>query len=75
VTPDTAIAVWRGASGRRQALPDDALDVGGLVRTQVEFAGDADGPPSASVLTRWLVPLRSDEPPGIQSGALSLPTD
>ncbi|HEX3727500.1 MAG TPA: protein kinase [Pirellulales bacterium] len=71
-TPDVAMATWTSRPGKRQALEDDALEVGGLVRSSVQFSGGPDGAASASRLTRWQVPLRSDEPPGINSNSLNL---
>jgi hypothetical protein len=73
VTPHTAVALWRSGAKKQQVLPEDALDVAGLVRSEVEFAGQAEGPPSASRVTRWQVPLRSADPPGANPNTLSLP--
>ncbi len=73
VTERTAVAVWRNAGKRQQVLPEDELEIAGLVRSQVEFAGSADGPPSASRVVRWQVPLRSSDPPGADTNGLFLP--
>lgn len=73
VTPRTAMALWRSGNKKPQTLPEDALDIGGLVRSQVEFAGRAEGAPSASRVTRWQVPLQTDEPPGANPALLYLP--
>ncbi len=73
VTPHTAVALWRSGAKKQQVLPEDALDVAGLVRSEVEFAGQAEGPASASRVTRWQVPLRSADPPGANPNTLSLP--
>jgi hypothetical protein len=70
VGPRTTIASWRSGETRHQALSDDALEIAGLVRSDVEFAGKPEGPPSASRVTRWHGPLRSAEPPGISAAAL-----
>jgi hypothetical protein len=73
VTPHTAVALWRSGAKKQQVLPEDALDVAGLVRSEVEFAGQAEGPPAASRVTRWQVPLRSADPPGANPNTLALP--
>ena len=73
VTPQAAMALWHGPGDKREVLPDDALEIAGLVRSRVEFAGGAQGPPSASRLIRWQAPLRSPEAPGIDSNSLYLP--
>jgi hypothetical protein len=76
--PNTPLVVWRnpenrGAGSQRQALPEEGLDVAGLVRGELEFAGRPDGPPAASRVTRWQVPLRSPDPPGADPSLLSSP--
>ncbi|MEX2112597.1 MAG: protein kinase [Pirellulales bacterium] len=76
VTAETAVAVWRGSEGREQPLPEDELEVAGLVRSDVTFAGAAhEPPPSASRITRWNAPLQSDSPPGCDTSVLFLPDD
>jgi serine/threonine protein kinase len=74
VTPRTAMAVWRAGNRKQQQLPEDDLDVAGLVRSAVEFAGPANGPPRNSRLTRWQGPTRSADPPGAAVHALSRPS-
>lgn len=74
VTPRTAMAVWRAGSRKQQQLPEEDLDVAGLVRNAVEFAGPADGPPRNSRVTRWQGPTRSADPPGAAVHALSRPS-
>ena len=73
VTPHAAMAVWHGPGDKRHVLPEDALEIAGLVRSRVEFAGSAEGPPSASRVIQWQAPLRSPEAPGIDSNSLYLP--
>ena len=73
VTPKTAMAVWRAGGRKQQQLPEEDLDVAGLVRSAVEFAGDAHGPPRNSRVTRWQGPTRSADPPGAAVHALSRP--
>jgi hypothetical protein len=73
VTERTAVAIWRHGAKRQEILAEDELEVAGLVRSEVEFAGGADGPPSASRVIRWQVPLRSADPPGADTNALNLP--
>jgi hypothetical protein len=67
------MALWRSGPRRQQNLPDDELEIAGLVRSEVEFAGGAEGPPSASRVIRWQVPLRSADPPGANANSLFLP--
>jgi hypothetical protein len=73
VTPETAVALWRASPDQIHVLPEDELEVAGLVRSDVTFGGDAEGPPSASRITRWQAPLRSAEPPGASTNSLFLP--
>jgi eukaryotic-like serine/threonine-protein kinase len=73
VMPETAVALWRASPSQLHVLPEDELDVAGLVRSDVTFGGDAEGAPSASRITRWQVPLRSAEPPGASTNSLFLP--
>ncbi|MGD9722227.1 MAG: serine/threonine protein kinase [Pirellulales bacterium] len=75
VSPDAAVAQWRDRSGTLRDLPEEDLDVGGLVRSDVEFAGPAYGSPAASRITRWQVPLRSADPPGANVDVLYLPAE
>ncbi|MBI3837724.1 MAG: hypothetical protein HY288_07295, partial [Planctomycetia bacterium] len=64
---------WHAADHQQHILPEDELDVAGLVRSDVAFAGEAEGAPAASRITRWQVPLRSSEPPGANTNSLFLP--
>jgi serine/threonine-protein kinase len=74
VTPNTAMAVWRAGNRKQQQLPEEDLDVAGLVRSAVEFAGPADGVPRNSRVTRWQGPTRSADPPGAAVHALARPS-
>jgi hypothetical protein len=67
------LALWETAEGRVLAAPEDSIQVEGLVRTEVGFAGDAEDGPDASRIVRWQVPLQSPDPPGIRESALELP--
>ncbi len=73
VTDDTAVAEWRDSTGRERAMAEDELEIAGLVRSSVSFAGAAHEPPAASRITRWNAPLQSDSPPGCDTSALYLP--
>jgi hypothetical protein len=73
VTPQTALFVWRAAGRNQQSLAEEEVEVAGLVRSELEFAAAADGPPAASRVTDWQVPLRSTDPPGANTELLSLP--
>lgn len=70
---EAPLALWETAQGRVLAAPEDSIQVEGLVRTEVGFAGDADDGPSGSRIVRWQVPLQSPDPPGIRETALDLP--
>jgi hypothetical protein len=66
VGPHVAMIAWQGPDGRQQALDESSLSVAGLVRSEVQFAGEASsGDPAASRLIRWQAPLQSADPPGI----------
>jgi serine/threonine-protein kinase len=73
VTDETAVAEWRDAAGREHVLDEDELEIGGLVRSEVSFAGAAYEPPHASRITRWNAPLQSDSAPGCDTSSLRLP--
>jgi hypothetical protein len=74
VIPSAAIAAWRsGPSATPQELSEEGFQVAGLVRSQVEFAGEESAGPNAARLRRWQAPLRSSEPPGVGAGRLTLP--
>jgi serine/threonine-protein kinase len=73
VTPESAVVLWRNGSGSTQELPEDEMEVAGLVRSSIDFVGPAQGPPGASRITRWQGPLRSADPPGANVSLLSLP--
>jgi hypothetical protein len=75
VTPETAMGVWRSRAEQQQPWAEEDLDVGGLVRSAVDFAGPADGPPAASRITRWQAPLQSLDPPGANTQVLYLPAE
>lgn len=74
VTPDTSMAVWAARGKSPQPLEEDAIDIAGLARCQVQFAASLDGPLGASRITEWQGPLRSSDPPGARVHALSLVT-
>ena len=70
---ETPVALWHGAEGKTRAATEETIQVDGMVRTDVGFAGEAEEGPSASRIVRWQAPLRSTEPPGIGEDELSLP--
>jgi len=67
VTPNSPLVGRRDDSGQTQVLGEDVLSIDGLVRSDVEFAGEVDGPASGSQAVRWLAPLQSDDSPGIDA--------
>jgi hypothetical protein len=73
LTPNTAMAVWRNGK-RREVLAEDDLEVAGLVRSGVDFAGGLDGPLANARVVRWQVPLRSTDPPGANTTSLFVPS-
>jgi serine/threonine-protein kinase len=74
VAVDAPLAVWRGVGGLVHEADESGVQVEGIVRTEVGFAGSADDGPAASRIVRWQVPLRSPEPPGIGDAPLRLPS-
>jgi hypothetical protein len=70
VVPETPLLAWRSGGRRLQVLAEEELNVAGLVRSPVEFAGPPGGSPAASRATHWQVPLRSDQPPGANVDAV-----
>jgi hypothetical protein len=74
VTPSTSIAAWRTNAGAGpEMLAEAEVEVAGLVRSQIQFFGDAYEGPEAARLRRWQAPLRSSEPPGVGPGRAVLP--
>jgi eukaryotic-like serine/threonine-protein kinase len=73
VTPEVVMAEWINRAGKRQVLVEEELEIAGLVRSRAEFAGHAEEGPKASRLLRWQAPLRSPDPPGIDSNRLYSP--
>ena len=65
VTIATPVAAWRTPDGKLQPIADEQLSVAGLVRSQVQFAGQSATDSASSRTVRWQVPLQSAEPPGI----------
>jgi len=70
VSPEAAIAAWRGSDGGQQVLDDAAVSMAGLVRSEVGFAGSAEAGAAASRIIRWQAPLQSTDPPGIDPAGL-----
>jgi len=65
VVPEVVIAQWQPSHGRNKTLDDASLSIAGLVRSKVQFAGNAESDPASSRVVRWQAPLRSSGPPGI----------
>ncbi|MBN2476839.1 MAG: protein kinase [Pirellulales bacterium] len=73
VTPEAIVAAWVRSDGSPQVLDDEAVSIAGVVRSAVEFAGEASSGPEASRVLRWQAPLRSNEPPGIDPAGAHWP--
>jgi serine/threonine-protein kinase len=59
------LAVWQTSGGGQRAAAEDTVQVAGLVRSRLEFAGPKSGGRAAARLVHWQGPLESDAPPGI----------
>lgn len=70
VTPGTHIAMQERPGGMPNRLDDTNVPIAGLVLSEVEFAGPADGDVAHSRLLRWNAPLRSPDAPGCNPGRL-----
>jgi len=64
VTPGIEIATWRSTTGIERILDDTSIAIAGMVRSSVQFAGDARQVPAGSKVLRWQAPLQSVESPG-----------
>jgi hypothetical protein len=62
----TPFALWSQGDEEPQRLDEQSISVAGLVRSEIGFAAPASRDPAASRATRWLAPLSSTEPPGIE---------
>jgi len=71
VTPSASIAQWHARQGTLESVEEDQIEIAGLTRAEVTFAGPIDGPPGASRIVEWQGPLRSEEPPGARVHVLS----
>jgi hypothetical protein len=63
------LAVWQTSAGEQHAAAEDTVQVAGLVRSRLEFAGPKSGGRSAARIVRWQGPLESDLPPGVGEGS------
>ncbi len=68
VTPRSPILAVRNSSNHVEIVDESSLSIAGLVRSEVEFAGDASGGAAASRALRWQAPLQSANPPGVDFG-------
>jgi hypothetical protein len=71
VAPDVPILACRGADGRSRTVDESSLQIAGLVRSEVRFAGPPSSDPAASRIDYWRAPLQSADPPGIEPQTLS----
>lgn len=70
MSPDSPVAGWRASQTRTAPLDENSLSIAGLVRGGVDFAGPLDRSPGASRISRWAVPLLSEESPGAEMAPL-----
>lgn len=70
LAPAATVVGWRDAARQIHPLNDARMTIAGLVRSEVEFAGSAGPDPGGSQAVRWQVPLRSPDPPGVNSDTL-----
>jgi hypothetical protein len=61
---ESALLVWKNGA-RGETLSEEGMQVAGLVRSEIEFAGVPRAGAAANQAVRWLVPLQSPDPPGI----------
>ena len=71
ITPSVPLAAWSNMAGKSSVLSETSLEIAGLVRSRVEFAGPTDDIPGGSAAVRWQAPLRSIDPPGIDARRLN----
>lgn len=62
--------LWYDAQGAPHPIDDTGVEIDGLVRGGVEFAGQGSSQPQDSVLTHWAAPLIGDARPGVRVSAL-----
>lgn len=62
--------LWYDAQGAPHKIDDSDVQIDGLVRGGVEFAGPGTSHPHDSVLTHWAAPLIGDARPGVRVSAL-----
>jgi hypothetical protein len=65
VTPDAPIVACRATDGQGRTVDESSLEIAGLVRSVVRFAGPPSSDPTTSRIEYWQAPLQSTNPPGI----------
>lgn len=73
LAPRIPLVRCRQPDGTLRPPTERRMEIEGLVRSEMGFAGDRAEGPDASRLVRWKVPLRSATPPGIGDMSLPLP--
>jgi hypothetical protein len=68
--PQTLFGAETLSDGTSRPLDDSEISVAGLVRSRINFAGDAGGGPAASRASHWQAPLATADPPGIDARRL-----
>lgn len=62
---------WRSPMGEVESADEARLDVSGIVRGSIEFAGPTSRGPTGSRVVGWNAPLRSPDPPGFDPTGVS----
>jgi hypothetical protein len=73
ITPTAPLATWIKANGKSETINTASLEIDGLVRSQIKFAGPVSDVPAGSQAVRWQAPLRTIDPPGIDARRLRVP--
>jgi hypothetical protein len=68
-----ALVHWRGPEGPPRPLDESQLDVSGLARSALTFAGPPASGARGAVLRAWQGPGQADRRPGIEPGRVALP--
>lgn len=65
-----AVAMWQSPDAATHPVDDSRLAISGVARSAVQFAGAVGDGPEACRITQWQGPLRSPDPPGVDTSRL-----